>query len=865
MKKILLWLIPMLFFGVGIQGQSCPASASVTLSTASTPNTCGGNGSITATFSPGGSSGNITVQLLKNGTVQTAVINPASPYTFTNLQPGTDYQVKLICSSDNSVAYNTANVTVADNYVPITALSIGATNVCNNFTKGGTITVIGVTGGTAPYQYSVIQNASAGYPDNLSNYQTSNSVTVTDFGTYQVRVKDACGNFYTSTYQLLPTLPRIQYYWKPNAVCNNATQTLGSNWYSQNPDTNSGSSLDVHPLGIKLEIRDTNATGAVLFSGTIANSSSTFTYTQSPTHVYYVTATNACGLTSSYIHDLKDNQNNPEFRHFDVATGSSGCGVSEQMSININFAQQSFWKYPLTVVVKNAAGTTVSTQTVNSVSSIYHVTGLPIGNYTVTVTDACGQSITKPANNPQSAGTPVMSVAATLNWRCGDLPVVSQPNTLQAEIQVSGYLPDRANAVLTIISGPSNVGVAGTLLENGRWGWGNLLPGTYTVSIVSCDNTLTQNFTIAATNGNLLKQSFTATANSLCGGTGSITSTIVYNGSHNFKVELLNASGTVIQTNSTGNFTNLPAGNYSVRMRVEPWCGAAYHYQVDQTVNLNIAASGSGASMSSSVGVICEDAAGNPLSTGSAYLDISGAGPFTVNYSTSPSGPWTTINNVGNHLVIDDLTANTLYHIQVMDNCGVLKNFTTQIKTMGVLSTTNTVHPCVGAPYALEVPYYSGATYTWTNPQGAVVSNTRTYNIPTYNAGFDGTYVAKITWNNCITRYVQVTVSSNACGQPIAVCYNDAFTGTAGTDSKHGITLLKRAGTDNGNWPMNRKSAHTVLESNTKGFVITRVPTSGLSGITNPVEGMMVYDTTAKCLKLYADGVWSCFKTPACP
>ena len=118
----------------------------------------------------------------------------------------------------------------------------------------------------------------------------------------------------------------------------------------------------------------------------------------------------------------------------------------------------------------------------------------------------------------------------------------------------------------------------------------------------------------------------------------------------------------------------------------------------------------------------------------------------------------------------------------------------------------------------------------------------------------------------CKTTTVTIVVSGPA------VCYNPVTNTTAGTPVNHGITLLKRAGADNGNWPMNRNSAHTALESNTKGFVITRVPTSGLSAITNPVEGMMVYDTTAKCLKIYvvdntvpANTGWKCFSTPACP
>ena len=110
----------------------------------------------------------------------------------------------------------------------------------------------------------------------------------------------------------------------------------------------------------------------------------------------------------------------------------------------------------------------------------------------------------------------------------------------------------------------------------------------------------------------------------------------------------------------------------------------------------------------------------------------------------------------------------------------------------------------------------------------------------------------------------------------LKTCYNPVTNINPGIPVNHGITLLKRAGTDNkfggSAWPLNRSSAHTVLESNTKGFVITRVPTSGLSAITTPVEGMMVYDTTAKCLKIYvvdnnnsANSGWKCFSTPSCP
>lgn len=103
-------------------------------------------------------------------------------------------------------------------------------------------------------------------------------------------------------------------------------------------------------------------------------------------------------------------------------------------------------------------------------------------------------------------------------------------------------------------------------------------------------------------------------------------------------------------------------------------------------------------------------------------------------------------------------------------------------------------------------------------------------------------------------------------GIPTCYCLKDPTTTGTASATNHGISLLRRAGAEDAdNWPMVRKSAHTVLESNSKGFVPTRMQTADLSKITEPVEGMMVFDTTAKCLKIYNGTAWRCFTTPTCP
>ena len=102
-------------------------------------------------------------------------------------------------------------------------------------------------------------------------------------------------------------------------------------------------------------------------------------------------------------------------------------------------------------------------------------------------------------------------------------------------------------------------------------------------------------------------------------------------------------------------------------------------------------------------------------------------------------------------------------------------------------------------------------------------------------------------------------------------CYKPAATGTA-LDTKHGITALGRAGSqDTDNWPMVRKGAWTALEAKTKGFVANRLTATQIAAIpaADLIEGMMVYDTTNNCLKIYTTTggtfSWQCMNTQTCP
>lgn len=122
-------------------------------------------------------------------------------------------------------------------------------------------------------------------------------------------------------------------------------------------------------------------------------------------------------------------------------------------------------------------------------------------------------------------------------------------------------------------------------------------------------------------------------------------------------------------------------------------------------------------------------------------------------------------------------------------------------------------------------------------------------------------------------------ISVSACIPPF--CYKPGILTGIALDTKLGITSLGRAGAGSDNWPMVRKGGWLALEAKTKGFVPNRVKFNtsnqpvaddGVTPvITAPVEGMIVYDITNKCMKMYtlkesdAAMAWHCISTQTCP
>ena len=240
-------------------------------------------------------------------------------------------------------------------------------------------------------------------------------------------------------------------------------------------------------------------------------------------------------------------------------------------------------------------------------------------------------------------------------------------------------------------------------------------------------------------------------------------------------------------------------------------------------------------SQSPAVQTVCQNATPTNLSvsaTGSGTLSYQWFNNGTVNSTT---GGTAVGGNTPTYTPATNVSGTRYYYVRVTGSCGVVTSSTYAV-TVNPSTAISSQSPAVqtvcqnATPTNLSVSATGSGTlsYQWFN-NGTVNSTTGGTavggNTPTYTpaTNLSGTryYYVRVTGSCGAVTSAIYTVTVNSCS---TICYDLPNTGAGiDDDTKFGITLLQRAGTDNGNWPMVRKGAHIALESNTKGFVITRV------------------------------------------
>jgi len=141
----------------------------------------------------------------------------------------------------------------------------------------------------------------------------------------------------------------------------------------------------------------------------------------------------------------------------------------------------------------------------------------------------------------------------------------------------------------------------------------------------------------------------------------------------------------------------------------------------------------------------------------------------------------------------------------------------------------------------------AGAVLIWKDSKGADVTNPTAVTVAgTYSAYYSSTKY------NCISPGGTTIIKED---DTCEICYKPGVINGKEAGSQTFISTLNR---DN-NPKLKLSNGALILESKEKGFAISKI-VSPEKDITVPVEGMLVFDITSNCLKLYNGSTWNCIQ-----
>lgn len=343
---------------------TCPATASVAVAeplaplavtTTVTPIKCNADGSV-AVNATGGWGGNTYTLTQPDATD----LGPQASNTFTNLTQTGDYTVSVTDANNCTI---TDTFTLSTPTAPTASIDV-TSDLCYDSTNQATI-VITPAGGQSPYQYSI---------DNGLSYQASNTFANLTPGNYTIIVKDA---FRCPSIALAQTIA-------PQLTVNTVlTKDL-----------------------------DCTASPDAVITGTITGGYAGFTYAVSVNGGAYSAATAVVGNTFTYPVTVASVVA-PTTYQFQVTDLNNCPATSGVITINpisypvistVTQLQQIYCFGDTTGAINVTIDTTVGTAPFvinvnNDTTGINYGTqtsGLPAGDYTITITDAKGCTDTKP-------------------------------------------------------------------------------------------------------------------------------------------------------------------------------------------------------------------------------------------------------------------------------------------------------------------------------------------------------------------------------------------------------------------------------------------------------------------------------------
>jgi gliding motility-associated-like protein len=467
------------------------------------------------------STGSISIGSATGGTAPYTYSFNGSAYTtttsYTGLAAGT---YTIIVHDANNCAF-TVNPVVGNNAGPTAVVKTPGNSTCGN--SNGTITLGAVTGGTAPYTYSVAGSA----------FSSTTNYTGYAAGTYTVIVKDANGCTFSSTVTITDTPgPTAIASTTGNSSCGatNGTITLGAvtggvppYTYSVNSSAFSSSTAYTGFAAGSYSIIVKDANGCTFTTSATVNNSS------GPTALAVSSTAANCGLSNGSVTIGGTTGGLAPYTYsYNGGAYSSTTIYSGQAAgtYNVSVKDANGCTYATTVTVANTPGpTALATTTTNSTcgtangsvsigavtggNPVYtysinaspftgstNYTGLAAGTYTVTVKDANGCTF---AVNPVVSNTPgpTAQIATSVNSTCG-----LSNGSITAGTTTGGTSPYTFSFNGSAFSSTVNFTA--------------LAAGTYTLTVKDANGcTFTINPTVANTPGPTAQA--TTTVNATCG------------------------------------------------------------------------------------------------------------------------------------------------------------------------------------------------------------------------------------------------------------------------------------------------------------------------------------------------------------